>query len=127
MTPFERPTSPDDEFEGLTDEDLAVIEDDLLLANELASTGRLTLPRLMLFFLMFVSVMLWSAVYGKLLPSQKLGPLNIPLYLAMLGLAIATVQVGWKLVGWPVRNAVRFLLAHWLGVLYLLGVLYGLS
>lgn len=120
-------TSRDDEFAGLSDAELAMLEDELLLENELRSKGRFTGPRLMLFFLTFLSILLWSALYARVLPSQKLGPLNIPLYVVMLGMAIGTVHFGWKLLGWQVRSAVRFVLGHWTAVLYLLAVLYQVS
>jgi hypothetical protein len=121
------PSDTPDDLDTMSPRELAVLEDDLLCENELAGQGPVTLPRIMLYFLMFVSIGVWSYLYDVALPADKLGPLNIPLYLIMLALAIGTVRYGWRVVGWPVRHAVRAVLSRWVFVIYLFAVLYGVA
>lgn len=110
-----------DELDRMSDEALAALEDQLLLDAELngSAKAQFSLARGMIFVLTFVTFMIYLQVYARVLPHDKLGPLNIPLYLLTLGLAVATVHVGWTHLPRPGRQGIRWALDHWPMVFYL--------
>jgi hypothetical protein len=63
------------------------------------------------------------SLYSRL-PTQKLGPLNIPLYLGALGLGAAAAHLLWSAAGRRIRETVRWLLGYWPLLLYLAGIIY---
>ncbi len=107
-------------LESLSDTELAALEDELLLYAEL-NTGRRTqtsLPRVMLYGVTLVIGVAYLAALGAVLPTQKLGPLNLLLFVvAGLG-AVVSTEVLWRAAGRRVRTAVRWLLWHWPVALY---------
>jgi hypothetical protein len=116
------------DLEQMSDEDLAVIEDQLLLDQELDSSkqARFTAVRGVVFLLMVVGIVILMALFSRL-PTSKLGPLNIPLYLIALGGGAAMGHFAWKAAGRTIRNGVRLLLGHWPVVLYVVAQLYSFS
>lgn len=107
--------------EQLTDHDLAWLEDQLSLSAELdGRRDALTSgPRIMLFVLVFVTFQALLLLMARTLPVSRLGPLNILLYVAMLGVAIWLVHAGWRVVGQRVRTAIRYLFRYWPAALWL--------
>ena len=61
------------------------------------------------------------------LPTEKLGPLNIPLYLIALGAGAGGAHWLWSVAGRRVRETVRWLLGYWPLLLYLGAQLYRLT
>lgn len=116
------------DLEQMSDEDLAVIEDQLLLDQELDSSkqARFTAVRGVVFLLMVVGIVIMMALLSRL-PTSKLGPLNIPLYLLALGIGAGLGHYAWKAAGRTVRNGVRILVANWPVVLYVVAQLYAFS
>lgn len=105
----------------LTDHDLAWLEDQLYLSAELDGRRAAVTsgPRIMLFALSVLAFQLLLGLVAQLLPTARLGPLNIPLYLGVLGLAFVAVQAAWRVAGQQVRTAVRYLFRYWPAALYL--------
>lgn len=116
------------DLEQMSDEDLAVIEDQLLLDQELDSSkhARFTAVRGVVFLLMIVGIVIMMLLYAQL-PTSKLGPLNIPLYLIAIFGGAALGHYAWKALGRTVRNGVRVLVANWPVVLYVVAQLYAFS
>lgn len=102
------------DLEQMNDEDLAALEDQLLLDQELdtSKAARFSAGRAVVWLLMIVGMVLLMSLFSRL-PTSKLGPLNIPLYLIALGGGAALGHYAWKAAGRTVRSTVRFLLSHW--------------
>jgi hypothetical protein len=73
--------------------------------------------------LTIIGVVTALGLYSRL-PTQKLGPLNIPLYLGAFGVGVAAAHLFWSRAGRPVREAVRWLLGYWPMLLYVVGIIY---
>jgi hypothetical protein len=116
----------DAELEQMSDTQLGELEDRLLLDNELDTSPRaqFTSGRLVVFALSAVGILIFMALLSRF-PTQKLGPLNIPLYLLALGLGVLTGHLLWSKVGRQARTAIRWVLAYWPVVLYLAAQIYG--
>lgn len=118
----------DGDLEQLGDRDLAELEDQLLLEAELdASPGaQFTSGRLVVWALRFVGLLVGLAVYGRLMPVNRIGPLAIPVYLLVLAAGVLGAEHAWRAVGRPGRTVVRGALVHWPLVLYLGAALFRL-
>lgn len=125
---FEIASLRDEDLLQLSDAELAELEDELLLAEELdlSSRARFSAGRLVVYALSAVCIVLLLALFSRL-PFEKLGPLGIPLYLLPLGLGAAGAHLAWSRAGRTVRERVRWGLAHWPLVLYAVGVVYQLT
>ena len=119
---FEIGTLRDEDLTQFSDTELAELEDELLLAEELdlSSRARFTSGRLVVYALSAIGIVVMLALFSRL-PTEKLGPLNIPLYLLALGLGAAGAHLAWARAGQRVREGVRWALGHWPLVLYALG------
>lgn len=113
----------DEELEHLSDEELAELEDQLLLEAELdlSRKGQFTAGRAVVWALTVVCIVLAMALFSRL-PTEKLGPLNIPIYLAALGGGAAAAHLLWRAAGRRVRAGTRWVLRHWPVALYLGGM-----
>lgn len=113
------------ELEHMSDADLAALEDRLLLEQELELTkgSAFTAGKVVVWLLSAVGIALAMALFSRL-PTEKLGPINIPLYLGAFGLGIVAGHGAWKAAGRPVRTGVRWLLTHWPVVLYIAALFY---
>jgi hypothetical protein len=119
------PAVSDADLEKMSDADLVDLEDRLLLANELDTSKRaqLSVGRVVVWVLSLVGIGIFLTLYSRL-PTEKLGPLNIPLYLGALGAGVVGAHLLWSAAGRSVRNAVRWVLGHWPVALYLIAVIY---
>jgi hypothetical protein len=117
----------DADLARMTDAQLADLEDRLLLANELDTSkgAQLTVGRVVVFLLSAVAWGFFLTLLSRL-PTQSLGVLNIPLYLATLGAGIVTGHALWSVAGRRLRFAVRWVLGHWPTALYVGGAIYQL-
>lgn len=115
----------DEDLGQLSDAALAELEDQLLLATELdlSSRAQFTSGRLVVYALSAIGMVLLLSLHS-LLPTERLGPLNIPLYLLALGAGAGGAHLLWARVGMGIRAPVRWALAHWPVLLYLLALLY---
>lgn len=113
------------ELERMSDTDLAILEDRLLLEQELELTKRsaFTAGKVVVWVLSAVGVVITLGLFSRL-PTEKLGPINIPLYLGAFGAGIVAGHGAWKVAGRQVRTGVRWLLTHWPVVLYLAALFY---
>ncbi len=113
------------ELERMSDTDLAILEDRLLLEQEFELTRRsaFTAGKAVVWVLSALGVAVALALFSKL-PTEKLGPLNIPLYLGAFGAGIVAGHGAWKVAGRQVRTGVRWLLTHWPVFLYLAALFY---
>jgi hypothetical protein len=118
----------DGDLEQMSDTDLAVLEDELLLEQELDTSkqARFSAGRAVVWVLMIVGIVILMGLFSRL-PTSKLGPLNIPLYLIALGGGAALGHYAWKAAGRTVRSAVRLLLSHWPILLALAAQLYAFT
>lgn len=119
----------EDELEQLSDVELARLEDRLRLEQELdvRKGAQFTAGRVIVFVLSALGIALALMVLSRALPTERLGPLNIPLYLMAIGAGIGLGHGAWYLAGYAVRNAVRWVLGHWPVVLFILVGLVRLS
>ena len=110
----------DADLEHLSSEELAELEDQLLLEGELdlSRNAQLTAGRAVVWALSLVCIVIAMALLSRL-PTEKLGPLNIPLYLAALGGGAAAAHLLWRAAGRGVRAGTRWVLRHWPVALYL--------
>ncbi len=110
----------DEDLEHLSNDELAELEDQLLLEGELdlSKHAQLTAGRAVVWALTLVFIVLAMALLSRL-PTEKLGPLNIPLYLAALGGGAAAAHLLWRAAGRQVRAGTRWMLRHWPVALYL--------
>lgn len=115
----------DADLERLSDTQLAELEDRLLTDSELDLTpgAQFTRGRVVVWALTIMGVVIALSLYSRL-PTQKLGPLNIPLYLGAFGLGAASAHLFWSRSGRRVRESVRWLLGYWPMLLYLAGIVY---
>jgi hypothetical protein len=116
------------DLQQMSDEDLAALEDELLLEQELDTSkrARFSAGRAVVWVLMIVGIVLLMELSSRL-PTSRLGPFNLPLYLMALGGGAALGHYAWKAAGRTVRSGVRILLAHWPVVFYIVAQLYALS
>ena len=112
----------DADLEAMRDDELAVLEDQLLVDNELdlSKNARFTAGRAVVWVLTIIGVVIALFLYSRL-PTRNLGPLNIPLYLIALGVGAAAAHRLWGVAGRHVRGGIRLLLNYW-PVLLFLGV-----
>ena len=122
---FEIGTLRDEDLTQFSDTELAELEDELLLAEELdlSSRARFTAGRLVVYALSAVGIVLMLALFSRL-PTERLGPLSIPIYLLAFGLGAAGAHLAWARAGRRVREGVRWALGHWPLLLYAVGVVY---
>ena len=116
------------DLERMTDDDLAILEDRLRLESELDSSPRaqFSAGRVVVWVLSLMGIGITMSLYSRL-PTEKLGPLNIPIYLGVLALGVVGGHLVWSTAGRQVRTVVRWLLSHWPGVLYLSAQVYSLT
>lgn len=117
------------DLQQMSDEDLAVLEDDLLLEQELDNSkqARFSAGKAVVWILMILGIVLLMTLYARLLPTSKLGALNLPLYLIALFGGMMLGHFAWKAAGRTVRSGVRFLLSHWPLVLMIVAQVYALT
>jgi Na+/glutamate symporter len=117
----------DDELEKMSDAALASLEDRLLLESELDTSprARFSAGKAVVYLLSAIGIAVGLSLMS-LLPTQKLGPINIPIYLGALFLGIIGGHWVWSVAGQPVRTGIRWLLGHWPIVLYLTAMGYSL-
>jgi hypothetical protein len=110
----------DEDLEHLSDVELAELEDQLLLEAELdlSRKAQFTAGRAVVWALTLVFIVIAMAMLSRL-PTEKLGPLNIALYLAALGGGAAVAHLLWRAAGRQVRAGTRWVLRHWPVALYL--------
>lgn len=125
---FEIGTLRDEDLTQFSDTELAELEDELLLAEELdlSSRARFTAGRLVVYALSAVGIVLMLALFSRL-PTERLVPLSIPIYLLAFGLGAAGAHLAWARAGRRVREGVRWALGHWPLLLYAVGVVYQLT
>lgn len=113
----------EEELEHLSDEELAELEDQLLLEAELdlSRKGQFTAGRAVVWALTVICVVLAMALFSRL-PTERLGPLNIPIYLGALGGGAAAAHLLWRGAGRRIRGGTRWVLRHWPVALYLGGM-----
>jgi hypothetical protein len=116
----------DADLERMSDTGLAELEDRLLTESELdlSPGSQFTRGRVVVWALTIIGVVIALSLYSRL-PTEKLGPLNIPLYLGAFGLGAASAHLFWSRAGRRIREAVRWLLGYWPTLLYIAGVVYG--
>lgn len=116
---------PDADLEHLSSEELAELEDQLLLEGELdlSKNAQLTAGRAVVWALTLVCIVIAMALLSRL-PTEKLGPLNIPLYLAALGGGAAAAHLLWRAAGRQPRAGTRWVLRHWPVALYLVATVW---
>jgi drug/metabolite transporter (DMT)-like permease len=115
----------DADLERMTDAQLVELEDRLLLDQELDSSknARFSVGRAVVFVL---TLFVWGIVltfYAKL-PTERLGPLNIPLYIGTLFVAVVVSTTLWSKMGRGPRTAIRWIAGHWPLALYVAAILY---
>lgn len=115
----------DADLERMSDTELADLEDRLLLDSELdlSANAQFSRGRIVVWLLTILGVVIALSLYSRL-PTERLGPLNIPLYLGAFGLGAAGAHLLWRHVGRRPREAVRWLLHHWPVPLYLAAAIY---
>lgn len=115
----------DADLERMSDADLAALEDRLLTDAELDLSPRsqFTSGRAVVWVLTLLGVLTALGLYSRL-PTQRLGPLNIPLDLGAIGLGAGAAHLLWSAAGRRVREAVRWLLGYWPLLLYLAAMVY---
>ena len=115
----------DADLDRMSDTELAELEDRLLLDSELdlSRDAQFTRGRIVVWVLTVLGVLLALGLYARL-PTEKLGPLNIPLYLLAFGLGATGAHWLWSAAPRPAREGVRWLLHHWPVALYLAAILY---
>ncbi len=121
---FDLGTLQDGDLDQLSDGDLAELEDQLLLETEL-DTGRgaqFTAGRLFVWGLRLFGLLLALALYSRLMPVNRIGPLAIPVYLLFLAAGVLGAERVWRGAGRPARMVVRGALVHWPVVLYLVAI-----
>jgi hypothetical protein len=125
---FTSPNITDGDLEQMSDADLAVLEDDLLLEQELDTSkqARFSAGRAVVWVLMIIGIVLCMSLMSRL-PTSKLGALNLPLYLIALFGGAALGHYAWKAAGRTFRNGVRILVANWPVVFYVVAQLYAIS
>jgi hypothetical protein len=118
----------DADLARMSDGELADLEDRLLLDSELdlSPGAQFTRGRIVVWILTVIGIVVALGLYSRL-PTERLGPLNIPLYLLALGLGGAAAHLLWSAVPRRARELVRWLLGHWPVVLYLVATLYRLT
>lgn len=115
-------------LEELDDEELARLEDRLLMEREIdwtfrsgASAGRIVI--VILFVALFLIL---KAAATRLLGGMDLGVvLFIASYLLLLGVAIVGAWAIWRSIGRPGRRVLRLALHYWPLTLYILALLAG--
>lgn len=119
----------EDELDQLSDVELARLEDRLRLEQELDTrkSAQLTVGRVIVFVLSALGIALTLMVFARVVPTERLGPLNIPLYLMAIGAGIGLGHGVWLVAGYAVRNALRWVLGHWPVVLFIIVALARLS
>lgn len=117
----------DEELEKMSDAALAKLEDRLLLESELDTSpkARFSAGRAVVFVLSAIGIAICLSLMS-LLPTQKLGPINIPIYLGALFLGIIGGHWAWSIAGQQVRTGIRWLLNHWPVVLVVVAQVYSL-
>lgn len=117
----------DEDLEKMSDAALAKLEDRLLLESELDSSpkARFSAGRAVVFVLSAIGIAACLSLM-TLLPTEKLGPINIPIYLGALFLGIIGGHWIWSIAGQQVRTGVRWLLNHWPVVLVVVAQVYSL-
>lgn len=107
------------DLEQMNDTDLAALEDELLLEQELdtSKNARFSAARAVVWLLMIIGIVIMLGLFSRL-PTSKLGPLNIPLYLIALGGGAALGHFAWKAVGQTIRSLIRLALEYWPILLY---------
>jgi hypothetical protein len=115
----------DADLEHLSDVELAELEDQLLLEGELdlSRKAQFTAGRAVVWALTLICIVIAMALLSRL-PTEKLGPLNIPLYLAALGGGAAAAHLLWRAAGRQVRAGIRWVLRHWPVALYLVATVW---
>ncbi len=115
----------DADLERMSDTQLAELEDRLLTESELdlSPGAQFTRGRLVVWALTIIGVVVALSLYSRL-PTDRLGPLNIPLYLGAFGLGAASAHLFWSRAGRRVRESVRWLLGYWPMLLYIAGIIY---
>lgn len=110
----------DADLERMSDLQLAELEDRLLLHDELDTSrgAQLSVGRAVVFFLGVVGWVACLALLSRL-PTERLGPLNIPLYLGSMAVGFGGAHLLWARAGRPARSAVRWVLGHWPVALYM--------
>ena len=110
----------DADLERMSDDDLAALEDQLQLDIELdlSLKSQFTSGRVVVGVLTIFGIVIVLMLYSRL-PTQKLGRLNIPLYLGTIGLGAAGAHLLWSAVGSRARETVRWLLGYCPMLLYL--------
>ncbi len=118
----------DADLEKMSDAALATLEDKLLLESELDTSprGRFSAGKGVVYVLSAIGIAICLGLMSRL-PTEKLGPLNIPIYLAALFAGILGGHWVWSVAGQSIRTGVRWLLNHWPVVLYLGAQLYSLA
>ena len=102
------------DLETMSDAALATLEDQLLLENELdlSKNAQLSVGRVVVFVLSIVFIVILMALYSRL-PTEKLGPLNIPLYLGCLAGGAILGHLTWQHAGQGVRTVTRWVVGNW--------------
>ena len=118
----------DADLERMSDADLAALEDRLLLDSELDSSprARFSAGKAVVWVLSAIGIGLMMSIYAQF-PTEKLGPLNIPIYLGVLAVGILAGHKVWSIAGRQVRTVIRWLLGHWPAVLYVGAQAYSLT
>lgn len=121
-------TLTDADLGRMSDGDLAVLEDQLLLYAELDTSkgARFTAGRLVVYALSAVGIVVLLGFLSRF-PTARLGPISILLYLGAIFGGILVAHRLWSAAGRPVRTGVRWLLGHWPVILYLGAQLYRLT
>lgn len=117
-----------DELEQMSDEELVLEEDRLLLENELNPFRRNRRFAAGRFMLGILILPFWGLALGLMAYIQKTwdpwilrsgNPLLIPAYLSCLGAGIFGAHLLWRSVGPHGRSRIRLLLRYWPVTLYL--------
>ncbi len=115
----------DADLERMSDADLAALEDRLLTEAELdlSAKAQFTSGRVVVWVLTVIGVVIALGLFSRL-PTDKLGPLSIPLYLGAFGLGAGAAHLLWARAGQRIRETIRWLLGYWPLLLYLAGIIY---
>jgi hypothetical protein len=116
------------DLERMSDDELATLEDRLLLETELDSSpkARFSAGKAVVWVLSAVGIGIMMGIYSRF-PTERLGPLNIPIYLGVLVLGIVAGHKVWSAAGRQIRTVIRWLLGHWPAVLYVSAQIYSLT
>jgi drug/metabolite transporter (DMT)-like permease len=115
----------DADLERMGDDELAALEDRLLLETELdlSLESQFTSGRAVVWVLTALGIVVALSLFSRL-PTQRLGPLSIPLYLGAIGLGAAAAHLLWSAAGRRARETVRWVLGYWPLLLYLGAMVY---